>query len=121
MLGFDWAYRHPEAVKGIAYMEAILFHYAWDNWPESARRIFQGFRSPTGEEMILEKNMFVELVFPNSVVREMTEAEMNVYRRLFCNPGEDRRPTLTWPRQIPIFGFKSFVLREEKLAARFSS
>jgi haloalkane dehalogenase len=103
-LGFDWAYRHPEAVKGIAYMEAILYHYTWEEWPEAARQVFQGFRSAAGEEMVLEKNIFVELVLPGSVIREMTEKEMAVYRRPFLNPGEDRRPTLTWPRQIPVEG-----------------
>ncbi|MCB1672694.1 MAG: haloalkane dehalogenase, partial [Pseudomonadales bacterium] len=73
-------------------------------WPDSARRIFQGFRSPAGEEMILQKNVFVERVLPGSVIRELSEQEMTVYRRPFLNPGEDRRPTLTWPRQIPIDG-----------------
>jgi haloalkane dehalogenase len=103
-LGFDWAYRHPKKVKGIVYMEAILFHYDWSDWPEDARKIFQGFRSPAGEEMILEKNYFVDLVLPNSVIRELTPFEMDVYRRPFLDPGENRRPTLTWPRQIPIEG-----------------
>ncbi len=103
-LGFDWAYRHPDKVKGIVYMEAVLFHYDWGDWPEDARKIFQGFRSPAGEGLILEKNYFIELVLPNSVIREMTPSEMDVYRRPFLNPGEDRRPTLTWPRQIPIEG-----------------
>ncbi len=103
-LGFDWAYRNPDRVKGIVYMEAILFHYEWTDWPEDARRIFQGFRSPAGEKMILDKNFFVELVLPNSVIREMTSSELDVYRRPFLNPGEDRRPTLSWPRQIPIEG-----------------
>jgi haloalkane dehalogenase len=103
-LGFDWAYRHPDKVKGIVYMEAILFHYDWNEWPDDARKIFQGFRAPAGEELILDKNYFVELVLPNSVIRTMTPSEMDVYRRPFLNPGEDRRPTLTWPRQIPIEG-----------------
>ena len=103
-LGFDWAYRHPNKVKGIVYMEAILFHYDWSDWPEDARKIFQGFRAPAGEEMILDKNYFVELVLPASVMRKLTSSEMDVYRRPFLNPGEDRRPTLTWPRQIPIEG-----------------
>jgi len=104
-LGFDWANRHREAVKGIAYMEAIVRPFAsWDEWPEMAREIFQGFRSPAGEQMVLEKNVFVERVLPGSVLRGLGEAEMEVYRRPFREPGEDRRPTLTWPRQIPIAG-----------------
>lgn len=103
-LGFDWAYRHPNKVKGIVYMEAILIHYDWSDWPEDARRIFQGFRSPAGDEMILDKNYFVELVLPGSVMRKLTSSEMDVYRRPFLKPGEDRRPTLAWPRQIPIEG-----------------
>ncbi len=103
-LGFDWAYRHPDKVKGIVYMEAIVLHYDWSDWPDDARKIFQGFRSPAGEEMVLDKNYFVELVLPASVIRKMTDAEMDIYRRPFLNSGEDRRPTLTWPRQIPIEG-----------------
>lgn len=104
-LGFDWARRHPDSVKGIAYMEAIVQPVAgWDNWPEAARGIFQGFRSPAGEDMVLEKNVFVERVLPGSVLRKLGAEEMEVYRRPFLQAGEDRRPTLTWPRQIPIAG-----------------
>jgi len=29
VLGFDWARRHPDAVKGIAYMEAIVMPLRW--------------------------------------------------------------------------------------------
>lgn len=103
-LGFDWANRHRSAVKGIAYMEGIVRPVSWDEWPEAARGVFQGFRSRSGEEMVLEKNTFVERVLPGSILRDLSEEEMVVYRRPFQNSGEDRRPTLTWPRQIPIDG-----------------
>jgi haloalkane dehalogenase len=103
-LGFDWARRHPDAVKGIAYMEAIVRPLTWAEWPEAARRVFQGFRSPAGDEMVLEKNVFVERVLPGAVLRKLTDEEMAVYRRPFAEKGESRRPTLTWPRQIPIDG-----------------
>ena len=103
-LGFDWARRHPDAVAGICYMEALVRPLSWDEWPAEARQVFQGFRSPAGEAMALEKNIFVERVLPGSVLRGLTEQEMAVYRRPYRNPGEDRRPTLTWPRQIPIDG-----------------
>ena len=111
-LGFDWARRHPGSVRGIAYMEAIVQPVAtWDNWPEAARRVFQGFRSPAGEDMVLEKNVFVERVLPGSCLRKLSEEEMEVYRRPFVHAGEDRRPTLTWPRQIPIAGEPADVVR----------
>ena len=103
-LGFDWANRHRDAVKGIAYMEAIVRPVSWAQWPDLARGIFQAFRSPAGEEMVLENNIFVERVLPGSVLRKLEEAEMEVYRRPYREPGESRRPTLTWPRQIPIDG-----------------
>ena len=103
-LGFDWCRRHEEAVQGIAYMEAIVKPLTWDEWPENARGIFQGFRSESGEEMILEKNLFVEAVLPSSIIRDLTDEEMEVYRAPFREAGEDRRPTLTWPRQIPVDG-----------------
>ena len=110
-LGFEWANRHRDRVRGIAYMEAIVTPLTWSDWPENARRAFQGFRSERGEEMILEKNMFVERVLPGSVIRALSEKEMEVYRRPFANPGEDRRPTLTWPRMIPIEGNPADVVR----------
>lgn len=103
-LGFDWANRHRGAVAGIAYMEALVMPVEWEDWPEAARGVFQGFRSPAGEEMALEKNVFVEKVLPGSMLRKLSEEEMAVYRRPFARPGEDRRPTLSWPRQIPIGG-----------------
>ena len=103
-LAFHWAHRHSERVKGIAYMEAIVGPLTWDNWPDSATRIFQGMRSDAGEGMVLEKNMFVERVLPASVIRELTGEEMEVYRKPYLEPGESRRPTLTWPREIPIEG-----------------
>lgn len=103
-LGFDWARQHPDAVLGIAYMEGIVCPVNWSDWPEAAAGIFRGFRSSAGEEMVLEKNMFIERVLPGSILRELATTEMNEYRRPFLNAGEDRRPTLTWPRQIPIDG-----------------
>lgn len=103
-LGFDWANRNRTKVKGIAYMESIVRPMTWDEWSPGARRIFEGFRSPEGEKMILDKNLFIEAVLPGSILRKLSDAEMDVYRRPFKNPGEDRRPTLTWPRQIPLDG-----------------
>ncbi len=103
-LGFDWARRNPERVAGIAYMEAIVRPMSWDEWPEAARNAFQRMRSPEGEELVLENNFFVERILPSSVLRELTEDEMEEYRRPFAEPGEGRRPTLTWPRQLPIDG-----------------
>ena len=104
-LGFDWANRHRDRVQGICYMEAIVCPIAsWDDWPEAARQIFQGFRSPAGESMVIEKNVFVERVLPGSIIRKLDDEEMAAYRRPFSEPGEARRPTLSWPRQIPIAG-----------------
>ena len=109
-LGFDWARRHAEAVAGICYMEAIVRPLAWSEWPKAARRVFWGFRSPAGEGMVLDRNLFVERVLPGSVLRELSGEEMAAYRRPFLNAGEDRRPTLAWPRQIPLDGEPSDVV-----------
>lgn len=103
-LGFDWCRRHPDAVLGIAYMEGIVRPLTWDEWNPDARPVFEGFRSEAGEKMVLEKNLFVERVLPGSILRGLTDEEMAVYRRPFAEPGEDRRPTLSWPRQIPLDG-----------------
>ena len=101
-LGFHWAKRSPDRIKGIAYMEAIVQPLTWETWPEQARGIFQGMRSSSGEEMVLEKNVFVERILPGSVLRGLTEEELTVYRRPYLEAGESRRPTLTWPREIPV-------------------
>ena len=103
-LGFDWARRHPNALKGICYMEAIVCPMDWSQWPAAATQVFKGFRSAAGEDMALTKNVFVERVLPGSILRKLTDEEMAVYRRPFATPGESRRPTLTWPRQIPLGG-----------------
>ena len=110
-LAFDWANRHREAVKGIAYTEALVQPLTWDDWPKAARAVFEGFRSPAGEALVLEQNVFVEQVLPTSILRELSEEEMAVYRRPFATPGEDRRPTLTWPRQIPLAGEPADVVK----------
>ena len=103
-LGFHWSYKHPELIKGIAYMEAIVKEMTWDDWDKNAKSIFQGFRSDVGEDLVLEKNYFVEKVLPGSIIRTLDADEMNEYRRPFLSSGEDRRPTLSWPREIPIEG-----------------
>lgn len=103
-LGFYWAYRHPERIKALVYMEAIVKPFTWEEWPAVARNIFRTFRSPAGEEVVLQKNIFVERVLPASILRRLGAEEMAVYRRPYLQPGESRRPTLTWPRQIPIDG-----------------
>ena len=103
-LAFDWACRHRDQVGGIIYMEAIVQAMTWEQWPEAATRVFQGFRSESGEDMVLDNNVFVERVLPGSIIRTLTANEMDVYRRPFTEPGESRRPTLTWPREIPLDG-----------------
>lgn len=102
-LGFDWAHRHPEAVRAIAYMEAIVKPVDWDDWPEDAREIFQAMRSAVGEELVIDKNLFVDAILPSAIMRDLTDDEHDEYRRPFLEP-EHRRPTLTWPREIPIDG-----------------
>ena len=102
-LGFMWAMRNSTAVRGVAYMEGIVEPVSWDDWPESATGIFKGFRSEKGEDLILNRNMFIEAVLPTSIIRDLTDKEMAAYRAPFSSPG-DRQPTLNWPRQIPIEG-----------------
>jgi haloalkane dehalogenase len=106
-LGFDWANRHREAMKGIAYMEAIVRPQTWDHWDKlgpGLRPVLQALRSEAGEAMVLRDNFFVERVLPAGVLRPLTVEEMAEYRRPFAGPGEGRRPTLTWVREIPIEG-----------------
>lgn len=103
-LGFHWAYRNASRVKAICYMEGFVKLVTWDEWPNDARPIFQAMRSPAGEEIILQKNVFVEKILPASVIRKLSDGEMEEYRRPFKEKGESRRPTLTWPRQIPFEG-----------------
>ncbi len=118
-LGFDYTARHPERVAGIAYMEAVVKPMSWDEWPESARDMFKTFRSPAGEEVVLEKNVFVERVLPASILRKLAPEEMDAYLAPFRNPGEDRRPTLSWPRQIPLGGEPAEVCELVEAYGRF--
>ena len=103
-LGFDWANRHRDATKGIAYMEAFVQTLTWDNWPEASRGLFQAMRSEAGDEIVLTKNVFVERILPASVIGGISDEDMAEYRRPYVESGESRRPTLTWPREIPVDG-----------------
>src|SRR6202000_145570 len=104
-LGFDWANRHRESVKGIAYMEAMVGRQHWDHWDKFGMRpVLQALRSEAGEQMVLQENLFIEKVLPGPMLRKLSDEEMAEYRRPFAEPGEGRRPTLTWPREIPIEG-----------------
>jgi haloalkane dehalogenase len=108
VLGFDWARQHPERVQGIAYMESIVRPVIID--PSSIQaRTAAGIHSADGERMMLEDNLYIEQRLPQSVLRTLSEEEMAAYRRPFLIPGEDRRPTLSWPRQVPLQGSKSEV------------
>jgi haloalkane dehalogenase len=102
-VGFLWAMRHPAAVKGVAYMEGIVKPLSWSDWPQSAAGIFKGFRSDKGEDLILNRNMFIEGVLPSSVIRPLSNTEMDAYRAPHVET-DDRQPLLNWPRQIPIEG-----------------
>jgi haloalkane dehalogenase len=117
VLGFDWAYQNPDSIKGIAYMEAIVKPITWSDWPEGARGIFKGFRSESGESLILEKNMFIEAILPNSIIRKLNTDEMEMYRKPYSKQGEDRRPMLSWPREIPIEGSPENVV---KIVSKYS-
>ncbi|MEM7538306.1 MAG: haloalkane dehalogenase [Chloroflexota bacterium] len=103
-LGFNWAYHNPERIKAIAYMEAIVCPVSWDDWPEPARGPFMGMRSEKGEDLVLNRNFFIERILPASIMRTLTDEEMNTYRQPYLEAGESRRPTLTWPREIPLAG-----------------
>jgi len=120
-LGFDWANRNRGAAEGIAYMEGIVRPLEWSEWSEAAVGIFKGCRSEAGEEMILKKNLFIEAVLPGSILRKLTDEEMAVYRRPFAEEGEDRRPTLSWPRQIPLGGEPADVVASVADYARWMS
>ena len=108
-LGLDWAYRNQDRVQGIVYMETLVSPMTFDDLAEPARSLFKALRSPAGEEMVLEKNMFVEQLLPGAVLRGLTGAEMDVYRAPFAEPGASRQPTLTWPRMIPFDGYPTDV------------
>lgn len=101
---FDWGRSHPSAVRAVSYMETFVTPITWDDWPEGSRGLFQAMRSDAGEEIILDKNVFVERILPASVLKPLSEETMEVYREPFREPGESRRPILTWPRELPIDG-----------------
>jgi haloalkane dehalogenase len=104
-LGFDWANRHRQSVKGIAYMEAIVRPQGWDHWDNMNMRPFlEALRAEAGERMVLQDNFFIEKILPGAILRPLSGQEMAEYRRPFAEPGGSRRPTLTWPREIPIDG-----------------
>lgn len=116
-LGFDWANHHRERVEAIAYMEGIVRPLEWSEWPEKSRALFQALRSPQGEEMVLERNVFVERILPGSVLHPLPPEVMDEYRRPFAASPDDRWPTLAWPREIPVDGEPADVVELVRDAA----
>jgi len=110
VLGFDWARHNSQRVQGIVHMEAIAAPLIWSDIPEQAHPLFKALRSPQGERVVLDENMFIENILPQAVLRQLTEDELNTYRKPFRNAGEDRRPTLSWPRSLPIEGEPAHVV-----------
>jgi len=108
--GFTWARNHADRIRAVCYFQALVGDFSWDHWPPEVQTLFRRFRGPEGEELVLQGNYFVEKVLPALVLRKLTEVEMTEYRRPYRNPGEDRRPTLSWPRDIPIEGSPADVL-----------
>ena len=109
-LGFHWASRHPERVRAIAYMESMVQPRNWEDLPASRAPIFRDLRSDKGERMVIEKNAFIEMLLPKLVIRPLSRTEMDAYRRPFIEP-ESRRPTLVWPRELPISGEPADVVK----------
>ena len=118
-MGFQFARENPDRVKSITYMEAIVMPLTWEQWPDAATKIFQLFRSDAGEELVLEKNFFVERILLADSATGYTDEEKAEYIRPFLEEGEDRRPTLTWPRQIPLDGEPNAVVEEVRKNAEF--
>lgn len=113
-LAFDYASKHADRVQGIAYMESIVMPLEWSDFNEHMRPAFEAMRSPAGEEMVLQENAFVEQVLFGSIQRQLSDVAKTEYRRPFLNPGESRRPTLSWPRQLPIAGEPADVVEVVK-------
>ncbi len=118
-MGFQFARENPDRIKSITFMEAIVMPLTWEQWPDAATKIFGLFRSEAGEELILEKNFFVERILLADSATGYSEDERKEYLKPFLNPGEDRRPTLTWPRQIPLDGEPDLVVEEVRKNAEF--
>jgi len=111
VLGFDWARHNTQRVQGIVHMEAIAAPLNWSDLPEHAHPLFKALRSPEGERLVLEENIFIEMILPQAVIRQLTDEEMNHYQQPFRNAGEDRRPMLSWPRSLPIEGEPADVVK----------
>jgi haloalkane dehalogenase len=109
-LSMDWACRHPSAVRGIVYFETQVRPRSWDEFNPAQRRFFERLRSPEGEEMVLQQNVFIETLLPQWIIRPLSDEEMAVYRRPFLVSGEHRRPMLTFPREILIGGEPQHML-----------
>ena len=108
-LGFYRACRHPEQIRAIAYMESIVAPRRWQDFPQGRDKFFRALRSTEGERLVRDDNFFIETVLPKSVIRKLSDAEMEAYRRPFRTP-ETRMPMLVWPRELPIEGEPADVL-----------
>src|ERR1041385_4084764 len=118
-LGFSWAQRHPERIKAIVYMECIVRPFrSWDEWPDNTKAFFQRKRTAEGEDMILERNLFIEYLLP---LRNLRPEVIDVYRRYWAIPGRARMPMLAWSRDLPIAGEPADVVEVVESYAKWMS
>jgi haloalkane dehalogenase len=108
-LGFHRACRYPEQIRAIAHMETIVAPRRWEDFPQGRDQIFRALRSEQGEQLVFDKNVFVETILPGRIARRLSDAEMDAYRKPFLRR-EARMPTLVWPRELPIEGEPADVI-----------
>ena len=103
-LGFRWAHQHQDAVKGIAFMEAMLFPLSWERMPAEYRTGFRMMRSPgLGWGMISVGNVFIKKMLPDMVARGLTPEAQAYYASAFPTIAS-RQAVRQWPQEIPIDG-----------------
>jgi len=108
-LAFDWAMNHERRVRGIAFSEALLPPFDWSDWPAMVQAGFRHLRTAEGGQDVLDNNFFVNSAREN-MLRMLAPQEWDEIVRPYANPGEDRRPTLDWPRSVP-FGDDDTAIR----------
>ncbi|PTX56355.1 haloalkane dehalogenase [Litoreibacter ponti] len=108
VLGMRYARLNEGNVKAIAFMEAgippALPAPSLEAMGPQNAELFAMLRSPAGDEAVLQNNFFVEEVLGKfGVATPLSDEVLAQYRKPFPTP-ESRKPTLVWPRQIPIAG-----------------
>lgn len=97
-IGFHFARKHPEKIKGIVFMETFCKPMEWNALDPLARWLFKKFKDPKkGQKWNGRYNVFLRFILPFSMNRKLSKFEKKKYNEPFKSL-DSRKPVIKFPK-----------------------